>query len=102
MKTGDITDAFLRALAPARAPVSVVGAPPPRLPAAEPKAGPAAPSSPWPVPPSGKGRVFLSDYHVRRALTPGSRDLTIMKDAIVSPLALEWLALQGVRIVRSS
>lgn len=100
MKTGDITDAFLRALAPAGAPASRPAAA--RPPAAEPKARPAAPSSPWPSAPSGKGRVFLSEYHVRKALTPGSRDLTIPKDAIVSPLALEWLALQGVRIVRSS
>lgn len=99
MKTGDITDAFLRALGSARAPASLAG-PPPRPAAAEPKARP--PSSPWPAAPSGKGRVFLSEYHVRKALTPGSRDLTIPKDAIVSPLALEWLALQGVRIVRSS
>jgi len=28
--------------------------------------------------------------------------LTIPKDAIVSPLALDWLALKGVRIVRTS
>lgn len=101
MKTGDITDAFLRALAPAKAPAPSPAAPP-RPPAVGPSARPAAPSSPWPAAPSGKGRVFLSEYHVRKALTPGSRDLTIPKDAIVSPLALEWLALQGVRIVRSS
>jgi hypothetical protein len=99
VKTGDITDAFLRALGSARAPAPPPAAPP-RPAAAEPKARP--PSSPWPAAPSGKGRVFLSEYHVRKALTPGSRDLTIPKDAIVSPLALEWLALQGVRIVRSS
>ena len=90
MKTGDITDAFLRALAPSRA-KAPEAAPPPPVPAPQPPAGPPR-----------KGRVFLSEYHIRKALTPGSRDLTIPKDAIVSPLALEWLALQGVRIVRSS
>lgn len=94
MKTGDLTDAFLRALRPARA----ARAAPPAAPAA--KAPP--PASPWPAAPSGKGRVFLSEYHVRKALTPGSLDLKIPKDAIVSPLALEWLALKGIRIIRSS
>lgn len=90
MKTGDITDAFLRALAPVRGEAPRAAPPPPA----------AAPQAPF-APPR-KGRVFLSEYHIRKALTPGSRDLTIPKDAIVSPLALEWLALQGVRIVRSS
>lgn len=102
MKTGDITDAFLRALGSARAPASSSGAPAPAPRTFAPPARLEAASSPWPAAPSGKGRVFLSEYHVRKALTPGSRDLTIPKDAIVSPLALEWLALQGVRIVRSS
>lgn len=90
MKTGDITDAFLRALGPAPAP------------RAAPSPAPPKPASPWPAPPSGKGRLFLSEYHVRKALTPGSLDLKIPKDAIVSPLALEWLALKGIRIIRSS
>ena len=100
MKTGDITDAFLRALRHgAGAPLPGAGAP-------FPGAG-AAPQPPAETPARAparteKGRPFLTDYHVRRALTPGSRDLTIAKDAIVSPLALEWLALKGVRIVRSS
>ncbi len=94
MKTGDITDAFLRALSPSRA-KAAQGAPP-----SPPPPPPAVPQAPVETP--RKGRVFLSEYHIRKALTPGSRDLTIPKDAIVSPLALEWLALQGVRIVRSS
>lgn len=94
MKTGDLTDAFLRALRPGRAPQAAPSPPP------VPKSPP--PASPWPSAPSGKGRVFLSEYHVRKALTPGSLDLKIPKDAIVSPLALEWLALKGIRIIRSS
>lgn len=88
MKTGDITDAFLRALAPVRAPAA--------------PAPPALPEPPKPGIPLQKGRPFLSEYHVRKALTPGSSTLTIPKDAIVSPLALEWLALKGIRIVHSS
>ena len=95
MKTGDITDAFLRALLPAQA----GGAPA----APAPKPAPVPPAAaPAPVKPPQKGRVFLSEYHIRKALTPGSSTLTIPKDAIVSPLASEWLALKDVRIVRSS
>ena len=47
-----------------------------------------------------RGRRFLSEREIRKALTPGAQQLTIAKDAIVSPLALDWLALKGIRIVR--
>jgi hypothetical protein len=46
-----------------------------------------------------KGRRFLSDYEVRRMLTPGSQLLRIPRGAILSPLAQDWLALKGVRAV---
>ena len=100
MKTGDITDAFLRALLPVKggspsAALGTSGAAAPSRPAAPAPSAPAVPAPP-------KGRPFLSEYHVRKALTPGSSTLTIPTDAIISPLAQEWLALQGVRIVRSS
>ena len=87
MKPDDIKDALLRHLAPppARAAVNPVAVVPP-----------AAASAP----PTLIRRVFLTDRDVRKALTPGTRDLTIARDAIVSPLAQEWLALNGVRIVR--
>lgn len=64
---------------------------------------PAAPAAPVPRAPaaSRKGRVFLSEYDVKKALTPGETHLTIPKDAIVSPLAQEWLALKGIRIIRA-
>lgn len=48
-----------------------------------------------------QGRRFMSEYEIKKALTTGSQHLTIPKDAIVSPLAQDWLALQGIRIVRS-
>jgi len=48
------------------------------------------------------GRRFLTEYEIKQALTPQMKRLTIPKDAIVSPLALDWLALKGVRIVRTS
>lgn len=79
MRPEDIKDALLRRLAPWGAASAVVPEEPPK-----------------------RGRLFLSEYDIRRALTPGSLTLTIAKDAIVSPLALEWLALSGIRIIRAS
>jgi len=48
-----------------------------------------------------KGRRFLTEHEIRKALTPGARVLTIPVGAIVSPLAQEWLALKGIEILRS-
>lgn len=50
--------------------------------------------------PSIKGRPFLTEYEIKKALTPGTQHLKIPKDAIVSPLAQDWLVLGGIRIVR--
>lgn len=47
-----------------------------------------------------RGRIFLSEYEIKKALTPGAQHLTIPEGAIVSPLAQEWLALRGISIVR--
>ncbi len=44
------------------------------------------------------GRLFLSEYDVRRRLN-GGKTLKIPRGAIVSPLAQEWLALKGVAVV---
>jgi hypothetical protein len=70
------------------------------------KAGPAAAASaPAGAVPAGslhdlKGRVFLSEYEIKKRLTAGSNRLTIPKRSILSPLALDWLTLQGIQIVR--
>jgi len=48
-----------------------------------------------------KKRVFLTELDVKKALTPGGKELTIGRDVIVSPLALEWLELKGIRIIRA-
>jgi hypothetical protein len=48
-----------------------------------------------------RGRLFLTEYDIKKALTPGALVLTIPSDAIISPLAQDWLALKGVVIVRS-
>ena len=49
---------------------------------------------------AARGRPFLTEHDIKKALTPGTQHLTIAEDAIVSPLALDWLALKGVNIIR--
>ncbi len=89
----DLVDAILEELLPRFA-----GAGPAR---GAPRSGaPAPPQTPrWKPDPGPRGRPFLTEYDVKKALTPGSRHLTIPKDAIVSPLALDWLALKGIELV---
>ena len=53
-----------------------------------------------PFPKGPKGRLFLSEYDIKKRLTPGGSRLTIPKDAIVSPLAQDWLTLKGISVVR--
>lgn len=49
--------------------------------------------------PPTRGRPFLSEYDIKRLpLRDGT--LTVPKDAIVSPLAQDWLAFRGIRILR--
>jgi hypothetical protein len=77
------------------------------------KAGPAAAFAPAPAAgkagaraakisplPGPMGRVFLSEYEIKKRLTAGGNRLTIPKNSILSPLALDWLTLQGIQIVR--
>ena len=45
-------------------------------------------------------RQFLTEAAIKKALTPGARRLTIPHNAIISPLASDWLALDGIEIVR--
>lgn len=59
-----------------------------------------APARKDPVPTGPKGRLFLSEYDIKKRLTPGGTRLTIPKDAIVSPLAQDWLTLKGISVVR--
>ncbi len=47
-----------------------------------------------------KGRPFVTEYDIKRALTGGKTRLTLAKDAIVSPLASDWLILNKIEIVR--
>ena len=47
-----------------------------------------------------RGREFLSEYDIRKQLTDNSQELKISKDAIISPLAEDWLTLKRIRIIR--
>ena len=69
-----------------------------RLKAADPPAS--APAAPSPVVARVRGRLFLTERDIKKALTLGALVLTIPRDAIISPLAQDWLALKGVVIVR--
>lgn len=63
------------------------------------KAGPAAPASPA-GPKAAPGRLFLSEYEIKKRLTPNGKRLTIPRHSILSPLAVDWLTLKGIEIVR--
>lgn len=47
-----------------------------------------------------KGRPFLTEHDIKKRLTGGKTRLTLPKDAIVSPLAQDWLILNRIEIVR--
>lgn len=81
----DLIDILVAGLAKARPASAVPGAAAPRK--GMTKEGPA-------------GRTFLSEHDIKKRLTPADKRLTIPKDSIVSPLALEWLTLRGIDIIR--
>lgn len=60
---------------------------------------PAAPPAVKKVP-ELKKRTFLSDWELRRLYRPGDRAVSVPADAILSPLSLDWLEYEGVRVVR--
>ena len=47
-----------------------------------------------------KGRPFLTEWDIKKRLTGGKTRLTLHKDAIISPLATDWLILNRIEIVR--
>ena len=59
-----------------------------------------APSAAAVKAPGPKKKVFLSEYEIKRMLTPLSQHLKIPKEAILSPLAVDWLTLKGIKVVR--
>jgi len=63
-------------------------------------AGDAHKESPSPYEMLPKGRIFLTEYEIKKRLTGSELHLTIPKDAIISPLAADWLVLNGIKVVR--
>ena len=47
-----------------------------------------------------QGRLFLTEHEIKKRLTAAGNRLTIPRHSIVSPLALDWLILKGIEIVR--
>lgn len=50
--------------------------------------------------PELRRRTFLSDYQLRRLLRPGARELRVPADAILSPLAMDWIDFNGIKVIR--
>lgn len=48
--------------------------------------------------PIGK-RVFLSDYDIRRRMLPGGKILRVPRNTIISPLSLDWIDFNGIKVV---
>lgn len=46
------------------------------------------------------GRLFLSEYDIKKRLTAGGLRLTIPGNAILSPLVSDWLTLKGIEVTR--
>ena len=59
-------------------------------------AAPAGAGKPAPV-----KRMFISDWELRRLYKPGARSVSVPANAILSPLSLDWLDYNGVRVVRN-
>ncbi len=59
----------------------------------------ARPAAPRKVP-ELKKKVFLSDREMRGLCKPGMKTVKVPANAIVSPLALDWLDYDGMEIVR--
>lgn len=49
--------------------------------------------------PELKKRLFLSDLELRRLYKPGARSVKVPANAILSPLALDWLDYDGIKVI---
>lgn len=97
----DLIDVIIAGLAKAK-PAAAASAPAAKPFVAAPPPPPPPKAKPSGLPPPGpKGRAFWSEYDIKKALTPGGKRLTLPADAIVSPLASDWLTLRGIEIVRA-
>ena len=44
-------------------------------------------------------RIFLSDYDIRKMLVPGEKILKVPTNAIISPLSIDWIDFNGIKVV---
>lgn len=51
--------------------------------------------------PHRAGRLFLSEYEIKRMISP-EKILRVPVNAILSPLAVDWLLLKGVQVIREA
>ena len=45
-------------------------------------------------------RVFITDWEMKRLVKPGQKSVTVPACAIISPLSLDWLDYNGVKVIR--
>ncbi len=78
----------------------VGAAPPPPLPGGDPAAEGVSFVAESASANGRKRRIFLSEYDIKKMLTPQSQLLKIPDEAILSPLASDWLILKGIKVIR--
>ena len=44
-------------------------------------------------------RIFLSDYELRKMLIRDEKILRVPSNAIISPLSLDWIDFNGIKVV---
>jgi len=44
--------------------------------------------------------VFISDWELKKQLKPGQKSVQVPANAIISPLSLDWLDYNGIRVLR--
>jgi len=63
--------------------------------------GPAAVAPELKKIPELKKKIFLSDFELRKKIAAGAKSISVPANAIISPLALDWLDYDGIKIIRS-
>jgi len=47
-----------------------------------------------------RGRLFLTEYEIKKRLTADAQELRIPQETILSPLATDWIILKGIKVIR--
>ena len=45
-------------------------------------------------------RVFITDWEMKRLVKPGQKSVQVPACAIISPLSLDWLDYDGIKVIR--